>query len=61
MPEFRVLPELDLTADTPRDAACLAREIQLDSDSTATEFTLTSSDDNIAHTVDLRLIDPAPW
>lgn len=61
MSEFRVLWEIDLTAATPRDAARLAREIQLDSGSSATVFTVTGLADSIAATVDLAVTDPFPW
>ncbi|NNH73792.1 hypothetical protein HLB23_28725 [Nocardia uniformis] len=60
MPDFRVLWEIDLTAATPRAAARLARDIQLDIDSTAAVFIVTSSVDTIAQTVDLAVTDPPP-
>ncbi|MBF6137247.1 hypothetical protein IU433_22280 [Nocardia puris] len=61
MPEFRVLWEIDLTAGTPCDAARLAREARLDFDSSATVFTVTGSDDNIAHTVAPAVTDSSRW
>lgn len=38
MADYRVRWEIDVTADTPQEAAIIARRIQLDTDSTATVF-----------------------
>lgn len=38
MREYRVTWEIDLTANSPKDAARLARDIQLDRDNLATSF-----------------------
>lgn len=38
MPLFRVMWEIDLDAEAPREAARLARQIQLDPESIATVF-----------------------
>lgn len=67
MPEFRVSWAIDLTADTPRHAARLAREIQRDIDSLATVFTVANiTDDGPSAsgqpvTIDLTAPDPVPW
>ena len=52
--ELRVSWHIDVDADSPEEAAKLAREIQLDPNSLATYFTVTSEEDatkevNLAH------------
>ena len=42
--EYHVTWEIDIEADSPREAARCARELQLDQDSTATIFEVQSSD-----------------
>lgn len=43
VPEFYVMWDIDLTADSPEEAARLALEIQRDPTSTATTFEVTES------------------
>lgn len=49
--EYKVIWEIDIEADSPREAAQIARNYQLDPDSTATFFNV--SDDNNAVLIDL--------
>lgn len=42
--EYRVTWAIDIEADSPLEAARKAREIQLDPDSTATVFDVTTKD-----------------
>lgn len=44
MPNYIVKWEIDIEADTPREAAQMARKIQLRPDSTATVFDVQKSD-----------------
>ena len=42
--EYRVTWIIDIDADSPNDAARLARQVQLDPDSTATHFIVQTED-----------------
>ena len=53
MPEYHVTWEIDLTADSPREAAEQALAIQRDPNSTATVFDVVDEDGN-AERVDLE-------
>lgn len=46
MPLYRVNWDIDINADSPREAAEKALQIQRDIESTATHFSVVSSQDN---------------
>lgn len=54
MPEYLVQWEIELSAESPEDAAAKALEIQRDPDSTATVFDVTNEDGKTVR-VDLEL------
>jgi hypothetical protein len=56
---YRVTWEIDINADSPRDAACKAQEIQRRPDSTATVFEVERPDGSVV-TVDLARPVPRP-
>lgn len=51
--QFLVMWEIDIFAETPREAAEKARTIQLDANSTATVFEVIESDSAHMHHIDL--------
>lgn len=53
MTQYRVVWEIDIEADSPREAAGEARYIQLDADSYALHFDVIS-DDGTVHHIDLN-------
>ena len=54
MKEYHVSWEIDITAETPQQAAITARHYQLDPDSTADIFNVTDPTTNITETIDLQ-------
>ena len=54
MTEFRVTWEMDIEADSPREAAEKALEIQRDAASIATVFTATRASDGQVNHIDLQ-------
>lgn len=61
--EYKVTWSIEVDAESPKDAARISRQIQLDSNSTATVFDVTDEKGNVT-TVDLRestVLDTEPF
>ncbi len=58
MTEFEVTWVIDIVADSPREAAEIALEIQRDPDSTAQVFLARPEGSRVAYQVDLLAEDP---
>ena len=54
MATFKVIWEIDIEADSPEQAAKIAREIQLDTESTATIFTVEDEEGNMSDMIDVN-------
>lgn len=55
MTEYRIVWEIDLYADSPREAATAAHHIQQDPYSTATVFTVENRDTGDRQNIDLEV------